>query len=134
MNDGGDEARRAIDRARQQAAAAGKRVAVVFGADWCPDSQALDRALEHRLVAPLVAPAFEVVALDVGNRDRHLDLAAEYGIDLARGIPAVAVLEADGRLVFAQRDGEFGTARALPVVEIASFFHRWAPPGSAAGR
>lgn len=120
------EARTAVAAARERAAAAGKRVAVLFGADWCPDSRSLDAALAHPLVAPIVEPAFEVVHVDVGRRDRHLDLMAEYGMDVWKGIPALAVIEPDGTLVGAQREGEFRTARDLAPIEIATAFHRWA--------
>jgi thioredoxin 1 len=120
------EARAAVAAARERAAAAGKRVAVVFGADWCPDSRALDAALAHPLVEPIVTTAFELVHVDVGRRDRNLDLMGEYGMDVWRGIPAVAVLAADGTLVAAQREGELSSARGLSPVEIATIFHRWA--------
>ena len=44
------------------------------------------------------------------------------------GIPAVAILEPDGSLVAAQRQGEFRNASSLlSVAEIVSFFHRHAP-------
>jgi thioredoxin 1 len=119
-----------IRNACGEAASQGKRVAVVFGADWCPDCEAFKRALEHRLVAPFVAPHFVVVKVSVGNRNRNLDLMAEYGMTVAGGIPAVAVLEADGTLVAAQRDGEFRNASSLlSVAEIATFFKRLAPIG-----
>jgi thioredoxin 1 len=122
------EARAAVDAARRQAAGEGKRVAVVFGADWCPDCDAFKRALEHRLVAPILDPNFVVVKVSVGNRDRNLDLMAEYGMTVGSGIPAVAILEPDGRLVASQRDGEFRNASSLlSVAEIVSFFHRWTP-------
>ena len=122
------EARAAVDAARRQAAAEGKRVAVVFGADWCPDCDAFKRALEHRLVAPILNPNFVVVKVSVGNRDRNLDLMEEYGMAVGSGIPAVAILEPDGRLVVSQRDGEFRNASSLlSVAEIVSFFHRWTP-------
>lgn len=120
------DARAALAAACGRAAAAGKRVAVLFGADWCPDSRALNAALAHPLVAPIVEPAFEVVHVDVGRRDRNLDLMADYGMDVWKGIPALAVIEADGTLVGAQRDGELRTARDLAPVEIATAFHRWA--------
>ncbi|HEX9945082.1 MAG TPA: thioredoxin family protein [Thermoanaerobaculia bacterium] len=127
------DARVAIDAARRQAAEEGKRVAVVFGADWCPDCEAFKKALEHRLVAPILAPSFVVVKVSVGDRNRNLDLMAEYGMSVGSGIPAVAILEPDGRLVVSQRDGEFRNASSLlSVAEIVSFFHRWAPnrPGA----
>jgi thioredoxin 1 len=119
-------ARTALAEARAHAAASGKRVAVLFGADWCPDSRSLTASLAHPLVAPIVEPAFEVVHVDVGRRDRNLDLMAEYGMDVWKGIPALAVIEPDGTLVGAQREGEFRTARDLAPIEIATAFHRWA--------
>jgi thioredoxin 1 len=123
-----DDTRTAIDAACRQAAAEGKRVAVVFGANWCPDCEAFKRALGHRLVAPIVDPSYVVVKVSVGNRDRNLDLMAEYGMNVGSGIPSVAILEPDGSLVVAQRDGEFRYASALlSVAEISSFFQRWAP-------
>jgi protein disulfide-isomerase len=120
-------ARQAVAAARERAAAEGKRVAVVFGADWCPDSRALDAALGHPLVAPIVEPAFAVVHVDVGHRDRNLDLLAECGMDVWKGIPAVAILDPDGTLVAAQREGELANARALSPVEIVAFFHAHRP-------
>jgi thioredoxin len=127
------DARAEIRAACEQAAREGRRVAVVFGADWCPDCEALKRALGHRLVAPLVEPHFVVVKVSVGNRDRNLDLMAAYGMTVVGGIPAIAVLEADGTLVAAQRDGEFRNASSLlSVTEIAAFFRRLAPGAGSA--
>jgi protein disulfide-isomerase len=123
-----EDAHAAIAAACRQAAAEGKRVAVVFGANWCPDCEAFKRALGHRLVAPIVDPGFVVVKVSVGNRDRNLDLMAGYGMNVGSGIPSVAILEPDGSLVVAQRDGEFRNASALlSVAEISSFFQRWTP-------
>ena len=128
-----EDAHAAIDAACRQAAAEEKRVAVVFGANWCPDCEAFKRALGHRLVAPIVDPGYVVVKVSVGNRDRNLDLMAEYGMNVGSGIPSVAILEPDGSLVVAQRDGEFRNSSALlSVAEISSFFQRWAPERAAA--
>ena len=124
----------AISAARRQASQEGKRVAVVFGADWCPDCDAFKKALSHRLVAPIVDPNYVVVKVSVGNRDRNLDLMEEYGMTVDSGIPAVAVLAPDGSLLAAQREGEFRNASALlSVAEIVTFFHRWAPERAEAG-
>jgi thioredoxin 1 len=122
------EVQAGIDAARAQAAREGKRVAIVFGADWCPDCYAFESSLKHRLVAPIVDPAFVIVKVSVGNRNRNLELMEGYGMVVENGIPAVAVIEPDGRLVAAQRHGEFRNASSLlSVAEIVSFFHRWAP-------
>jgi thioredoxin 1 len=116
----------ALKVAKKRAARADKRVAVIFGAGWCPDSGALDSALDHELVRPLVEPAFEVVKVNVGNRDKNLDLADELGLDPRRGIPALAILEADGALVASLSDGELANARGMTPLEIATLFHRLA--------
>jgi thioredoxin 1 len=123
-----EDARAAIEVASRQAAEEGKRIAVVFGANWCPDCEAFKRALGHRLVAPIVDPNFVVVKVSVGNRDRNLDLMADYGMNVGGGIPSVAILEADGSLVVSQRDGQFRNSSALlSVAEISAFFQRWIP-------
>lgn len=123
-----EEVQAGIEAARTQAAAEGKRVAVVFGADWCPDCYAFESSLKHRLVAPIVQPAFVFVKVSVGGRNRNLDLMESYGMAVENGIPAVAILEPDGHLVASQRQGEFRNASSLlSVAEIVSFFHRWAP-------
>jgi protein disulfide-isomerase len=123
-----ENARVAIDAARVQAAGEGKRVAVVFGSDWCPDCEAFKKALGHRLLSPIVDPSFVVVKVSVGNRDRNIDLMEQYGMSVDSGIPAVAIVEPDGSLVAAQLDGEFRNASCLlSVAEMVSFFHRWAP-------
>jgi thioredoxin 1 len=122
------EVRAGIEAAQAQAAREGKRVAIVFGADWCPDCYAFESSLKHRLVAPIVQPAYVIIKVSVGNRNRNLALMEGYGMVVENGIPAVAILEPDGSLVAAQRNGEFRNASALlSVAEIVSFFHRWAP-------
>lgn len=125
--------RAAVDAARAKAGEEGKRVAVVFGADWCPDCDAFKKALGHRLVAPIVEPSYVLVRVSVGNRDRNLDLMEQYGMSVESGIPAVAIVEPDGSLVAAQLEGEFRNASSLlSVAEIVTFFHRWAPARSEA--
>ena len=73
------DARGAITAARVQAAGEGKRVAVVFGSDWCPDCEAFKAALSHRLVSPildqpiaLVFGLFSVFLILMGRKKRPL--------------------------------------------------------------
>ena len=129
-----EDAQADIDDACRLAAREGKRVAVVFGSDWCPDCHAFKMALGHRLVTPILEPAFVVVHVSVGNRDRNLDIMRSCGMTVGSGIPAVAILDPDGTVIAAQRDGEFRNASTLlSVAEMVTFFHRWAPHRVPAG-
>jgi len=47
--------------------------------------------------------------------DRNLDLAKKYEIPLEKGVPSLAVLDPDGKLVVSQKKGEFeSTTRIAP--------------------
>lgn len=113
-----------IARALETALAQKRPVLVVFGANWCPDCRLLDMAFHQGESAPLIARHFVVVKVDVGRFDRHVDLAASYGVPLKQGIPAVAVLSPDGRPLYATRAGELADARGMGERGIHDFFAR----------
>jgi hypothetical protein len=90
-----------VDAALVRAAANGKRVLVVLGANWCHDSRALAGWLETPRFAALVAERYELVFVNVGmpqTGDGHnLDVARRFGLAEMKGTPALLVLTADGR-------------------------------------
>ncbi|MDX1632690.1 MAG: hypothetical protein R3234_12545, partial [Thermoanaerobaculia bacterium] len=95
--------------------------------NWCGDSRALEDTFRHYLLVPLLEAGFERVTLDVGDRDRHREIAEGWRIDYGAGIPAVAVLDGRGELVAATTEGELAAARALSPIEVATLVHRWLP-------
>src|SRR5215469_13784804 len=109
------------------AAAAHKRVLVVFGGNWCFDCHVLDEAFHSPEIAPTVDKSFEVVHIDIGHMDKNLDVANKYDVPLDRGVPAIAVLDSDGKLLFSQRRGEFEAARSLAPEDILAFLNKWKP-------
>ncbi len=46
---------------------------------------------------------------------------------LDKGIPALAVIESDGKLVVSQKNGEFEDARSLTPEALLEFLNRWKP-------
>lgn len=92
-----------VDAALARAAASGKRVLLVMGANWCHDSRALAGWLEAPRFAALVAERYEVVFVDVGSpqtgEGRNLDIARRFGLAELSSTPALLVLTADGRAV-----------------------------------
>ncbi len=121
------DARTEIKEAEEKAVAEGKRVLLVFGANWCYDCHVLDLAF-HR---PDFAPAMDgyvVVHIDLGDDGKkNNDIAQEYQTPLDKGIPALAVLDGDGKLVVSQKNGEFEDARSMTPEALLEFLNKWKP-------
>ena len=112
----------------QQALAAAKEsrtpVFVIFGANWCEDCRALDRAIQSGKSAQLLAREFKVVKVDIGNFDRNLDLVAAYGNPIKKGIPAAVVLSPNNEVLYATRSGELADARRMSESGIYDFLRK----------
>ena len=68
-----------------------------------------------------------VLKVDVGRFDRNTDLAAQMGVPLKKGIPAVAVLKTDGSVISATGAGELANARGMgdvAVLQVLEGLHR----------
>lgn len=118
-----------IAAALREAASSHKRVLVDFGGDWCTDCKVLDAYMKRPENAALVARGYVVVHVNVGARgiDRNLDVARRYGIPLEKGVPALAVLDAGGKVVYSQRNGEFESMRRMDAKSVNEFLGKWAP-------
>src|ERR1041385_7358109 len=112
----------------QQALAAAKEsrtpVFVIFGANWCEDCRALDRAIQSGRSAQLLGREFKVVKVDIGNFDRNLDLVAAYGNPIKKGIPAAVVLSPNNEVLYATRAGELADARRMSESGIYDFLRK----------
>jgi hypothetical protein len=78
-------------------------------------------------LARLIARDFVVVLVDVGIYNKNLDLAEKYGVPMNKGIPAIAVLNPHGKLLYSQKQGQFENARAMPYRDFSEFFEKWKP-------
>jgi thioredoxin 1 len=116
-----------IAEAVHTASASHKRVLVVFGGNWCFDCHVLDEAFHSPEIAPALNKSFLVVHVDIGQMDKNLDVAKKYDIPLDRGVPAIAVLDSDGKLLFSQKRGEFEATRSMAPEDILAFLHKWQP-------
>jgi thioredoxin-related protein len=92
-----DRAGRDVADAMARAKANGHRVILVFGANWCHDSRALAGWFATPRFAAMLAPRYEIVWIDVGQKDHNLDLARRIGLDGIKGTPTVLMLDATGK-------------------------------------
>ena len=85
-----------VDAALMAAATSGKHVLLIMGGSWCHDSMALWDQFHTPRAAAMLADRYETVWVDVGHRDRNLDIARRFGLDGIHGTPTVLILTPQG--------------------------------------
>jgi thiol:disulfide interchange protein len=101
--DGPSQIAAALARAKKE----NRRVLVEWGANWCVWCRRLhslsrnDEGIRKELLYE-----YDVVLLDVGRFDKHVDLMKQYEVDLSKvGIPYLTILDSDGKLLANQETG-----------------------------
>ena len=122
--DASADAKMDVQQALIAAKSSHKPVLIVFGANWCEDCRALDRAIKRGKSAALLARSFSIVKVDVGDFDRNLDVVAAYGNPIKKGIPAAVVVSVDNKVLYATRAGELANARRMSETGIYDFLRR----------
>lgn len=102
-----------------------KRVIVDFGGDWCGDCQVLDIYFHKSPNQELLEKNFVLVHIYIGHIDKNLDIPTGYGINIKKGVPALAVLDAKGKVVYAQATGEFENMRNMNGSSVTDFLNKW---------
>jgi thiol:disulfide interchange protein len=114
-----------IAAALQQASLEHKRVILDFGGDWCGDCQVLDIYFHQSPNVELLDKNFLVVHVDIGHFDKNLDITEKYSVPLKKGVPALAVLDSDGKLLYSQQSAEFGDMRYMYPASVTDFLNKW---------
>ena len=121
------DAHQQIAAAIAEASKAQKNIVLVFGANWCGDCRALNEQMHKDELATLIAANYEVVKIDVGRFNKNQDIGEKYHVPLRHGIPALAVLDSGGNLLYAMDQGQFSNARSMSYESIRDFFVKWEP-------
>lgn len=86
----------AVDKVLESAALTGKHAMIVMGANWCHDSRALAGWFETPRFEALLKENYSVAYIDVGQKDRNIDVAQRFGLDKIVGTPTVVVTNSQG--------------------------------------
>jgi len=113
--------------ALKTAASAHKRILLDFGGDWCPDCVVLDRYFHDPANRSILESNFVLVHVNIGHMDANLEIASEYKVPLEKGVPALAVLDEQGKLLYSQKSGEFEAMRRMDPSEVTRFLVQWKP-------
>jgi thiol:disulfide interchange protein len=104
-----------------------KRILIDFGGNWCGDCQVLDIYMHNAQNLALLQDNFILVHVNIGHMDENVDIADEYQVPLAKGVPAIAVLSDKGKLLYSQRGGEFESMRRMESSAVTTFLVQWKP-------
>jgi thioredoxin 1 len=114
-----------IGAALKAAAASGKRIILDFGGNWCADCHVLDYFFHDATNRSLLEANYVLVHINVGRMDANVDIASRYEIPLQRGVPALAVLNSRGKLLYSQKTGEFEAMRRMQSTAVTDFLNTW---------
>jgi thioredoxin 1 len=107
----------AIHQARKQH----KRVILDFGGNWCGDCIVLDRTFHSPENQALIDKYYVVVHVDIGHFDKNVDIAKEFDVPIQKGVPALAVVDGHGKLIYSQKNGEFESMRRMDPASVGQF-------------
>ena len=101
-----------------------KRVLLDFGGDWCGDCQVLNVYFHQPENRSILQDKFVLVDVNVGRIDQNLELGSKYGVNLKKGVPALAVLDAKGKSLYGQ-SGQFSDMRHMESASVHDFLEQW---------
>ncbi len=121
------QAKTDLAAALKAAAASHKRILLDFGGNWCGDCHVLDIYFHNAQNRLILESNFVLVHINIGHMDENTDIAKRYDVPLERGVPALAVLNEQGRLIFSQKTGQFESMRRIEPAAVTQFLVQWKP-------
>jgi len=121
------DAKAQIAAAQAKAGRENQRVLVMFGGNWCGWCRKLHGLFqENKDIARLLLYEYQLVLVDVGRFDKHMDVAAGYDIELKKaGVPFLTVLDAGGRVLANQETGALEKGDRHDPQKVTEFLNKW---------
>jgi thiol:disulfide interchange protein len=125
------DGKKQIAKALKQAKAEDKRVLLEFGANWCEWCVRLNRYFkEHKAVANVVKADYMLVLIDldvVDQKKHNADVLEQYGEPTKAGLPALVVLDADGRQLTTKNTAELEEGDHYNEAKVLAWLQEWKP-------
>ncbi|UAJ09475.1 thioredoxin family protein [Glacieibacterium megasporae] len=114
-----------VDAARKRAKASHKLLLIDLGGNWCPDCRVLAGVMAVPEVKAFLAKHYEVVTIDIGRRDKNLDVAEAYGASV-KGVPMVMIVDPVlGKTRNPDRYAALSDARNMTPQALADWLAQW---------
>jgi thiol:disulfide interchange protein len=103
-----------------------KRVLLQFGANWCGWCHKLHKLCQTDPdIAAKLKDSFVVVLVDV-NKGHNGDINKKYGNPAGLGLPAIVILDADGKALTTQDSGKLEQGDHHDPKKVLAFLNEWA--------
>jgi len=99
---------------------------LVFGANWCHDSRALAAHFEKPRFQSLLRSHYKMTYIDVGQKNRNIDLARRFGVDNIVGTPTIFVTDSDGNVLNLETAPTWRNAASRNEDDIFDYFRGYA--------
>jgi len=114
-----------VAAAKARAKAHHKLLLIDLGGNWCLDCRVLAGVMEVPAVAAFISRHYEVVKVDIGRRDKNLQIPTHYGIDL-EGVPAVLIVDPrKDKLINRGKISALADARSMTPQALADWLAQW---------
>ncbi len=104
----------------------GKNPLIVMGANWCHDSRGLAAHFEKDRFQSMIRAHYELLYIDVGQKDRNIDIVQQLGVDAIVGTPTVFVLSPDGEVLNLDTAPTWRNAASRSEDEVFEYFRSFA--------
>ena len=128
------DARMDIESALEKAQDENRHVLLMFGGNWCVWCHRLHHLFEtNENVRESLKRNYVLVLIDVGKRDKNLDLNEKYGDPFQHGFPVLVVLDAEGNQLWTQETGSLekpvqeGVEKGHDPEKVLTFLEKWEP-------
>ncbi|MBA4802932.1 MAG: thioredoxin family protein [Euryhalocaulis sp.] len=115
-----------VDAALAAAEARGVNALLVLGGNWCHDSRGLAAKTQQEPLKSLIADHYELVWVDVGMRNRNLDVAERFGVMEITNTPSVLVVSPDETLLNPESVRELRNSHSRSLESVVSYLEQWA--------
>lgn len=120
-------AKDSVESALVEAKNIGRHALIVMGANWCHDSRALAGWFEKPRFVELLQTNYVVRYIDVGQKDKNIDIAQEFGLADIVGTPTVIVTDSQGAVLNLDTAPTWRNAASRSESSIFEYFEKFAP-------
>lgn len=104
------------------------KLILVFGADWCKDCRSLkERFVNNPNISSLIHSNFVVLNIDVGQFDKNVEFAKNFGSPQDKGIPSLVIIDPsqNDKILASTNAGEFSNASNMNDESIENYLKKF---------